>query len=327
MQRRKFISLVGGSAAWPLAGHAQQPATPVIGFLHLGSSAGFSYVLPRFREGLKQFGYAEGHNVAIEYRWADNESDRLPELVADLVRRQVAVIAACAGPLPGLAAKTATSTIPIVVVLGTDPVRTGLVASLNRPGGNVTGVYFLTRELVPKRLDLLHELVPRATTVAYLADDQRTETARETMRDMLAAAGVLGRQLAVVEARNDRDFEPAFGTFIERQAGALVVGPSPLFDSHRDKLIALAAQHKMPAIYQDREYALEGGLMSYGASFGDAFRLGGRYVAQILKGANPADLPVEQSSRVELVINIKTAKTLGLDVPPTLLIRADELIE
>jgi putative ABC transport system substrate-binding protein len=229
MKRREFITLLGGAAAArPLAAHAQRQAMPVIGFLHFGSSAGFSYVLPGFRERLKQFGYAEGHNVAIEYRWANNESDGLPELVADLVRRQVAVIAACAGPLPGLSAKAATSTIPIVVVLGTDPVRTGLVASLNRPGGNVTGVYFLTRELVPKRLDLVHELVPQATTVAYLADDQRTETAQETMRDMLAAAGVLGRQLAVVEARNDRDFEPAFGTFIGRQAGALVVGGSRL---------------------------------------------------------------------------------------------------
>jgi len=327
MTRREFMTLLGCATAWPLVARAQGLTVPVIGFVHLGSSIGFSYTASAFREGLQQFGYTEGHNVAIEYRWANNEPDRLRELVADLVRLQVAVIAACAGPLPGLAAKTATSTIPIVVVLGTDPVRTGLVASLNRPGGNVTGVYFLTRELVPKRFDLVRNLVPQATTVAYLADDQRTETAQETMRDMLAAAGPLGRQLAVVEARSNRDFEPAFATFIERQAGALVVGPSPLFDSHRDKLIALAAHHKLPAIYQDREYASDGGLMSYGASFREAFRLGGRYVAQILKGVKAADLPVEQSSRFELVINMKTAKTLGLDVPPTLLIRADELIE
>jgi len=226
-----------------------------------------------------------------------------------------------------LAAKAATSTIPIVVVLGTDPVRTGLVASLNRPGGNITGVYFLSRELGPKRLDLVRELVPQATTVAYLAEDQRTEAAEETMRDMLAAAGALGRQLAVVEARSDRDFEPAFATFVERRAGALVVSVGPLFNNHRDQLVALAARHKLPAIYYFRQFTLDGGLMSYGASIGEAFRLGGRYVAQILKGVKPADLPLQQSSRFELVINMKTAKTLGLDVPPTLLIRADELIE
>ena len=328
MRRREVISLLGGAAvACPLAVRAQQPAMPVIGFLLPGVVSAYTDLLAAFRQGLKESGYVEGRNAAIEYRWANDENDRLPELAADLVRRRVAVIVLSGGPAPALAAKAATSTIPIVVVLGTDPVRTGLVASLNRPGGNITGVYFLSRELGPKRLDLVRELVPQATTVAYLAEDQRTEAAEETMRDMLAAAGALGRQLAVVEARSDRDFEPAFATFVERRAGALVVSVGPLFNNHRDQLVALAARHKLPAIYYFRQFTLDGGLMSYGASIGEAFRLGGRYVAQILKGVKPADLPLQQSSRFELVINMKTAKTLGLDVPPTLLIRADELIE
>jgi len=328
VRRREVISLLGGAAvACPLAVRAQQPAMPVIGFLLPGVFSAYTDLLAAFRQGLKESGYVEGRNAAIEYRWANDENDRLPELAADLVRRRVAVIVLSGGPAPALAAKAATSTIPIVVVLGTDPVRTGLVASLNRPGGNITGVYFLNRELGPKRLDLVRELVPQATTVAYLAEDQRTEAAEETMRDMLAAAGALGRQLAVVEARSDRDFEPAFATFVERRAGALVVSVGPLFNNHRDQLVALAARHKLPAIYYFRQFTLDGGLMSYGASIGEAFRLGGRYVAQILKGVKPADLPLQQSSRFELVINMKTAKTLGLDVPPTLLIRADELIE
>ena len=328
MRRREVISLLGGAAvACPLAVRAQQPAMPVIGFLLPGVFSAYTDLLAAFRQGLKESGYVEGRNAAIEYRWANDENDRLPELAADLVRRRVAVIVLSGGPAPALAAKAATSTIPIVVVLGTDPVRTGLVASLNRPGGNITGVYFLSRELGPKRLDLVRELVPQATTVAYLAEDQRTEAAEETMRDMLAAAGALGRQLAVVEARSDRDFEPAFATFVERRAGALVVSVGPLFNNHRHQLVALAARHKLPAIYYFRQFTLDGGLMSYGASIGEAFRLGGRYVAQILKGVKPADLPLQQSSRFELVINMKTAKTLGLKVPPPLLILADDLIE
>ena len=326
MRRREFITLLGGAAAWPLAARAQQPAMPVVGFLHYGLSAPHAHVLAAFRQGLKESGFVEGQNVAIEQRWAENQLDRLPELAAELVRRQVAVILSGGGAASALAAKAATSTIPIVLAFGSDPVQLGLVASLSRPGGNVTGATFLATELMAKRLDLLRELVPQATTIAYLADT-RSVTGQGMLRDMLAAAATLGRQLAVVEARSDRDFEPAFPAFVERQAGALVVGASPLFDSNRDQLVALAARHKLPAIYQAREYALDGGLMSYGASYGDAFRLGGRYVGQILKGANPADLPVEQLSRFELVINMKTAKTLGLDVPPTLLIRADELIE
>ena len=332
MRRRDFITLLGGAAVAPsilrpLGARAQQPAMPVIGFLHQGFSSPYTHILAAFRQGLKESGYVENQNVAIEYRWANNENDRLPELAADLVHRQVAVIVAGGGSFSAIAAKAATSTIPIVLAFGSDPVRLGLVASLNRPGGNVTGVTFLTTELVGKRLDLLRELVPQVTTVAYLAGDQRAVVNQDQLSDMLAAAGALGRQVAVVEARSDRDFEAAFATFVQRRAGGLVVGGSTVFDSNRDKLVALAAQHKIPAIFQAREYALDGGLMSYGASYVNAFRVGGLYVGRILKGATPANLPVEQSTRFELVINLKTAKALSLDVPLSLMIRADEMIE
>jgi putative tryptophan/tyrosine transport system substrate-binding protein len=327
MKRRAFITLLGGAAAvWPLTARAQQPAKPVIGFLHVAFPGPYTQHLVAFRQGLKQSGYVESQNVAIEYRWANNEQDRLPELAADLVRRQVALIVAAGGSPSALAAKAATSTIPIVLVFGSDPVRLGLVASLNRPGSNVTGVTFLTTELMAKRLELLRELVPQATTLAYLAD-LRFVLGQEMLRDTLAAAGVLGQQIAVMEARSDRDFEPTFAAFVERQASALIVAASQLFDSNRDQLVALAARHKMPAIYQAREYVLDGGLMSYGANQVDAFRLGGLYVGQILKGEMPANLPVQQATKIELVINLKTAKALGLEVPPTLLARADEVIE
>jgi putative ABC transport system substrate-binding protein len=326
MKRREFITLLGGAAAWPLAARAQQPVMPVIGFLHVAFPGPYTQQLVAFRQGLKQSGYVEGRNVAIEYRWAQNEFDRLPELAADLVRRRVALIVAAGGPPSALAAKAATSTLPIVLVFGADPVRLGLVDSLNRPAGNVTGVTFLTTELMEKRLELLRELVPRAATIAYLAD-QRTGTSEEMLRDTLAAAGVLGRELAVVGARSDRDFEPAFSTFVERNAGALVVAPSQLFDSNRDRLVALAARHKIPAIYQAREFVVDGGLMSYGASYGDTFRVGGLYVGQILKGEKPSNLPFQQATKLEFVINLKTAKTLGLEVPLSLMIRADEMME
>jgi ABC-type uncharacterized transport system substrate-binding protein len=326
MKRREFITLLGGAAARPLAVRAQQPAMPVIGFLHVAFPGPYTQHLFAFRQGLKQSGYVEGQNVSIEYRWATNETDQLPELAADLVRRQVALIVAAGGPPSALAARAATSTIPIVLVFGADPVRLGLVASLNRPSGNVTGVTFLATELVAKRLELLRELIPRATTVACLVD-LRSVAGQEMLRDALAAAGMLGRQIAVMEARSDRDFEPAFATFVERQADALIVAASQLFDSNRDQLVALAARHKMPTIYQAREYVLDGGLMSYGASQRDAFRLGGLYVGQILKGEKPANLPVQQATKIELVINLRTAKALGLDIPPTLLARADEVIE
>jgi putative tryptophan/tyrosine transport system substrate-binding protein len=327
MRRREFISLLGGAAAaWPLTARAQQPAMPVVGFLHVAFPGPYTQQLAAFRQGLKQSGYIEGQNVAIEYRWANNENDQLPELAADLVRRGVALIVTAGGPASALAAKAATSTIPIVLVFGADPVRLGLAAGLNRPGGNVTGVTFLTTELVAKRLELLREMIPQATTVGYLAAPG-SGTSEEMLRDTLAAAGVLGRLIAVVEAHSDRDFEPAFAALVERQAGALVVAPSQLFDSNRDRLLALAARHKMPAIYQAREYVLDGGLMSYGASYGEAYRVGGLYVGQILKGEKPADLPVQQATKFELVINLKTAKALGLEVPLSLMIRADEVIE
>ena len=324
--RRKFITLLGGATAWPLAARAQQPALPVIGFLHVAFPGPYTQHLAAFRQGLKQSGYVEGQNVAIEYRWANNEPDRLSELAADLVSRQVALIVAVGGPPSALAAKVATSTIPIVLVFGSDPVRLGLVASLNRPGGNITGVTFFTTELVAKRVELLHGLIPQSTTIAYLGDLQIV-VGQEMLRDTLAAASAIGRQITVVEVRSDRDFEPAFATFVERQAGAVIVGPSSLFDSNRDQLLALAARHKMPAIYQAREYVLDGGLMSYGASYGEAYRVGGLYAGQILKGEKPADLPFQQATKLELVINLKTAKALGLEVPLSLMIRADEMIE
>jgi putative tryptophan/tyrosine transport system substrate-binding protein len=327
MRRREFITLLANTAmTWPLAARAQQSAMPVIGFLHVAFPGAYTQQLAAFRQGLKQSGYIEGQNVAIEYRWANNENDQLPELAADLVRRQVALIVTAGGPASALAAKAATSTIPIVLVFGSDPVRLGLAASLNRPGGNVTGVTFLTTELVAKRLELLREMIPQATTVGYLAG-LRSGTSEEMLRDTLAAAGVLERQITVVEAHSDRDFEPAFAALVERQVGALVVAASQLFDSNRDQLLALAARHKMPAIYQAREYVLDGGLMSYGASYGEAYRVGGLYVGQILKGEKPADLPVQQATKFELVINLKTAKALGLEVPLSLMIRADEVIE
>jgi putative ABC transport system substrate-binding protein len=334
MRRRDFISLVGGAAAWPLSARAQRRFNPVIGFLHSGTSSAYAHVVAAFQQGLKEFGFIEGRNVAIEYRWANNENNRLPQLAADLVRREVAVILSGGGTPSALAAHAATSTIPIVLAFGSDPVRLGLVASLSRPGGNITGVMFRTTELMAKRLDLLHELVPQATTVAYLTDT-RSVAGQDMMRDVVAAAAKLGLQIAAVEVRSDDDLKPtfpsfvkaSFATFAERKAGALLVGATPLFDSNREELVTLAARQKLPAIYQAREYALDGGLMSYGASNGDAFRLGGRYVAQILRGVKPADLPFEEASRFEFVINMKAAKALGLDVPPIMLIRADELIE
>jgi putative ABC transport system substrate-binding protein len=324
MRRRAFITLLGGAAAtWPLAARAQQPAMPVIGFLHSQASDNYTAVLAGFRQSLKDAGYVEGQNIAIEYRWGNDQLDRLPALAADLVARRVAVIVAGGGSPSTLAAKSATTNIPIVLVTGSDPVALGLVASLNRPGGNITGVTFVTSMLAAKRLGLLRELVPQATTVAYLSDP-RFDSAKD---EVLAAAGALGLQIIGVEARSVGDFETAFATLVQRRAGALLVGAQPLFTSNRDKLVALAARHKIPAIYQNRDYALDGGLVSYGASQEDAFRLGGVYVGQILKGAKPADLPVQQATKAELVINLRTARTLRLTVPLALLARADEVIE
>jgi putative tryptophan/tyrosine transport system substrate-binding protein len=326
MRRREFIAGLGSAAAWPAVTRAQQRVVPVIGFLHSQSPDGYAAVLAGFHQGLKEAGFVVGQNAAIEYRWANDQFDRLPALAAELVGHPVAVIVAGGGPPSTLAAKSATSVLPIVLVTGSDPVALGLVASLNRPGGNITGVTFITSTLASKRLELLHELLPQATRVGYLSDP-RMPTAEETTGDVLAAAHVLGQQIVVAEAQSENDFEPAFAMLVQRRVEALLVGAFPLFTRRRDRIVALAARHEIAAIYQNRDYALDGGLMSYGASQAAAFRLGGTYVGQVLRGAKPADLPVQQSTKIELVINLKTAKALGLTIPETLLATADEVIQ
>jgi putative ABC transport system substrate-binding protein len=325
MKRRAFITLLGGSAvAWPLATHAQQPALPVVGFLRSAPLADVAHFTSAFRQGLKQAGFDEGQNVVVEYRSAEGHTDRLPALVAELIRRPVAVIVADNNA--ALAAKAASTTVPIVFGSGGDPVRNGLVASLNRPGGNVTGVSFLGGVLGAKRLELLLQLVPAATKVAVLVNPG-TPTTEAERKDVQAAAQKIGLQLIVADADSGRDIEAAFGTFVQRGAVALLVGSGPFLTSNRERLVALAARHALPAIYHQREIVAAGGLMSYGTSITDAYRQTGVYAARILKGEKPADLPVVQSAKFELVLNLKTARTLGIEIPNRVLALADEAIE
>jgi putative ABC transport system substrate-binding protein len=331
MKRREFITLVGGAAvAWPLAARAQQPATPVIGFLSSVSPAAFPRTVvalqAAFREGLSETGYVEGRNVAMEYRWAEGQYDRLPALAADLVRPQVAVIVATGGNAPAQEAKQATTRIPIVFVSGGDPVNAGLVASLNLPGGNITGVSMMYSALVAKRLQLLHQLVPKAAAFGVIVNPNYSEADLQR-RELQEAAQTIHQQIQVVSAGALRDIDTAFASLVERKTDALLVANDPFFESNRDQIVGLAARHAMPAIYSGREYVAAGGLMSYGSSLIDAFRQAGIYSGKILHGAKPADLPVMQPTKFELIINLKTAKALGLEVPPTLLALADEVIE
>ena len=326
--RRDFITLLSGAVvALPLAARAQQPPMPVIGFLGSASPDAWAGRLLAFRQGLSQIGYVDGKNVAIEYRWAEGQNDRLPAMAADLVRRQVAVIATPGSTPAALAAQAATTTIPIVFSIGGDPVQFGLVASLNRPGGNLTGGTFLSIEVGPKRLELLHELVPMATVVGLLVNPTNPNLAEPTTKNLRAAAHALGLQLHILNASTDRDFDTVFATLIQLQLGALVIGADPFFSSRLEQLAALTVRHAVPTVYQSREFTAAGGLMSYGASFTDTFRTAGVYTGRILKGDKPADLPVQQVVKVELIINLKTAKALGLTVPLPLLGRADEVIE
>ena len=326
MKRREFITLLGGVAAWPLAARAQQPTMPVIGILHFGSPEANVNVMAAFRQGLGEAGYVDGRNVAIEYRWAYNDVDRLPQLAADLVRRRVALIVTPANMVVAFAAKAATTTIPIVFNTGTDPVKAGLVASLNRPGGNITGVSFMNVQLGAKRLGMLRELLPKAMRFAILVNRSNPDT-DSVVADLRSAAASIGCEIEVLDADTYSDIVPAVASLVQRRADAFLINPGQVFYDRRTQLLTLAARYRLPAIYPAREWADAGGLMSYGSSFAEQHRQAGIYAGRVLKGEKPADLPILRATKFELVINLQTAKALDIDIPPTLLARADEVIE
>jgi putative ABC transport system substrate-binding protein len=327
MRRREFIRLLGGAVGWPVVARAQQrQGLPLVGFLHSGAPAQWGHVLAAFRNGLSQAGYEDGQNVAMKFGWAEDQYDRLPGLAAELVGQKVAVIVAAGGPVVALAAKSATTSIPIVFTAVADPVRSGLVASLNRPGGNVTGMAGLTAELDTKRLELLHEMVPSAKVIGVLVNPNRPGV-EEQAHDVEAAAQAMSLQVVVARAGRVADFEAALAVLERGRAGALLIAADPFFNSQRGEVMSLITRGRMPAIFQWRDFAAAGGLASYGPSLTDAYRQAGVYVARILKGESPADLPVQQPTTFQFVINLKAAKTLGLEIPPTLLARADEVIE
>jgi putative ABC transport system substrate-binding protein len=326
MNRRDFITLLGGAVAWPLAARAQQASVPVIGFLGPRSAQSDAYRVTAFRQGLSEAGLVDGQNFTIEYRWADSYYDRLPALATELVHRQVAVIAASGTPA-ALAAKAATKTIPIIFETAADPVKIGLVASLARPGGNITGVTQASEEIAPKRLELLHELLPKAGALALLVNPTAPVLAEPQKREVLSAANVLGIELHVLNASTEQDFDRVFAKLTELKAGGLVIGGDAFFTSHAKQLAALTVQHAVPAIYQWREFAAAGGLMSYGSNVTETHRLVGLYTGRILKGGKPADLPVQQAAKVEMFINLKTARALGITIPLPLSGRADEIFE
>ncbi|MGE5778501.1 MAG: ABC transporter substrate-binding protein [Hyphomicrobiales bacterium] len=326
MKRREFITLLGGAAAtWPLAARAQQPAIPVIGFLHAASLETEVRGLAEFRKGLSEIGYVEGQNVMIVYRSAEGQADRLPALAADMVQRRVAVVVTVANNA-AVAAKATTTTIPIVFTVGGDPIKMGLVDSLNRPGGNITGVSFLSSDIIAKMLEALHELMPKAARIAALVNPTNQNAAADT-KEAEAAARTLGLELQVLNASNGREIDDAFALLVERRAAALLIEGDPFFIGRMKQLVVLTARHAIPAIYQGRDFPDAGGLISYGANRSDALRLAGGYAGRILKGERPVDLPVQLATKLELVVNLNTAKALGLEIPPTLLARADEVIE
>ncbi|HEY6699260.1 MAG TPA: ABC transporter substrate-binding protein [Pseudolabrys sp.] len=327
MQRREFIKAIAGSAvAWPLAAKAQQPTMPVVGFINAAAAQDYKRQLAAFLKGLGETGYIEGHNVTIEYRWAEGNNDRLPALTADLIGRQVAVIAATSTPA-ALAAKAATASVPIVFEIGSDPIQLGLVTSLSRPGGNVTGVTSLAVEVAQKRLELLHQLFPTARVMALLVNPAEPTIAKATASEVLVAARTFGLEVHVLNASSESDFDEVFSKLVQLKASALIISGGPFFVSHREQLAALTLRHAVPAVFPYREFAAAGGLLTYGSDIADSYRLAGIYTGRILKGDKPAELPVQQAAKVELSINLKTAKTLGITVPNTLIGRADEVFE